>query len=37
MDNEDMYWDDIYYYEECPEFDDEGNLLGDMEDNNIYG
>ena len=29
MDNEDMYWDDIYYYEECPEFDDDGNLLGE--------
>lgn len=32
MDNEDVYWDDIYYYEECPEFDDDGNLLGGEDD-----
>lgn len=31
MDNEDLYWDDVYYYEQYPDFDEEGNLLGDDE------
>ncbi len=32
MDNEDLYWDDEYFYEQCPDFDEEGNLLGEDND-----
>lgn len=34
MDNTDFTWEDIYYEEVHPEWDDEGNLLEDKSSDN---
>ncbi len=38
MDNTDLYWDDKYFYEPIPDFDEYGNLIGgdDYDDYDDY-